>query len=122
MFAAATAATSSPRRSHSDRSGRRYCWIDPDAPVALLPDGWFEALRREPRIDRSEDAAREDRSSSTAYGEAALRRELERLLRAREGVRNQTLNLVVFRLAQLAALSARGRAPTSKPRRTRPRS
>ena len=40
---------------------------------------------------------------STAYGRAAMRNELERALGAQEGERNETLNLAVFRLAQLAA-------------------
>jgi hypothetical protein len=40
---------------------------------------------------------------TTAYGRAALYGELERLLRASKGERNDTLNLAVFRLAQLVA-------------------
>ena len=85
------------------RTGRRYRWIDPDVSVAMLPAAWLEALRPRntdllPPVPRGLAP-----SQSTAYGEAALRGELERLLRTREGERNESLNLVVFRLAQLAA-------------------
>jgi Bifunctional DNA primase/polymerase, N-terminal len=81
-------------------SGRRYRWFDPERPVAALPARWLEALWR-PRPRPVALPALSGRSS--AYGRAALRDELERLLRAPEGERNNTLNLAVFRLAQLAA-------------------
>jgi hypothetical protein len=81
-------------------SGRRYRWFDPERPVAALPAGWLQALQR-PKARPATAPTLTGRS--TAYGRAALRSELERLLAAREGERNETLNLAVFRLAQLAA-------------------
>lgn len=81
-------------------SGRRYRWFDPEQPVSPLPATWLRALQR-PRLRQVSSPTLTGRSS--AYGRAALQSELERLLRAREGERNNQLNLGVFRLAQLAA-------------------
>jgi Bifunctional DNA primase/polymerase, N-terminal len=81
-------------------SGRRYSWLDPERPVVALPASWLEALARPP--SRPAIAPRVTGRSS-AYGRAAMQSELERLLRTQEGERNETLNLCVFRLAQLAA-------------------
>lgn len=81
-------------------SGRRYAWVEPDRPVASLPASWLRALAR-PETRPALAPRRTGRSS--AYGRAAMQAELERLLRAREGERNEQLNLCVFRLAQLAA-------------------
>jgi Bifunctional DNA primase/polymerase, N-terminal len=81
-------------------SGRRYAWADPQQPVAALPAMWLLALcRPKPRPA----VAPVLKGRSTAYGRAAMRSEFERLLRAGEGERNETLNLAVFRLSQLAA-------------------
>lgn len=81
-------------------SGRRYRWLEPEAPLAGLPAHWLRALSR-PKT-RPASAPRLT-GRSTAYGRAAMQSELELLLRAQEGERNETLNLAVFRLAQLAA-------------------
>jgi hypothetical protein len=81
-------------------SGRRYRWLNLETPVAGLPAIWLRALCR-PRT-RPAIAPRATGRSS-AYGRAAMQAELELLLRAREGERNETLNLAVYRLAQLAA-------------------
>jgi hypothetical protein len=81
-------------------SGRRYRWFDPERPVADLPATWLEALRRPaPRAAIAPTLT----GRSSAYGRTALQGELEGLLRARTGERNNALNLAVFRLAQLAA-------------------
>jgi Bifunctional DNA primase/polymerase, N-terminal len=81
-------------------SGRRYAWVDPEQPLAGLPAVWLRALHR-PKTRPAVAPILNGRSS--AYGRAAMQSELELLLRAREGERNETLNLAVFRLAQLAA-------------------
>jgi Bifunctional DNA primase/polymerase, N-terminal len=82
------------------RSGRRYTWINPDVPIALLPEHWLELLRRDAR--QPAPLAFELPSRSSAYGSAALASELERLYRVRH-TRNERLNESVFRLAQLVA-------------------
>ena len=100
---AGLAATSSPRRA-CHASGRRYSWLDERQP-APLPASWRERLTaivvttgRPSFVHTLERFERE-----TAYGRAALDSELERLLRVREGKRNERLHLAVFRLAQLVA-------------------
>jgi Bifunctional DNA primase/polymerase, N-terminal len=85
-------------------SGRRYGWANERA-IAPLPESWLERLTRArvggPRA--VETVHMLDLDSETPYGRRALERELERLYRARDGERNEVLNLVVFRLAQLVA-------------------
>jgi hypothetical protein len=81
-------------------SGSVYRWRDPEAPVSKLPAAYLEALRRRPVAALP---VANSNGRTTAYGSAALRGELERLLRATEGNRNEHLNLTVFRLAQLVA-------------------
>jgi hypothetical protein len=46
------------------------------------------------------------RTTPSAYGRAALRRELERLSQATEGTRNHSLNKAAFALGQLVATGA----------------
>jgi Bifunctional DNA primase/polymerase, N-terminal len=78
-------------------SGRRYEWVDTRPPVPL-PASWRQpltAITYVPTVERSNSGA------ETGYGRAALGRELERLLRATPGQRNEALNLATFRLAQL---------------------
>jgi hypothetical protein len=79
-------------------SGRRYRWLD-ERPPAPLPEGWREPLT----TIVGQQGAVVALDCETGYGRAALAGELERLLRAKPGVRNETLNAVVFRLAQLVA-------------------
>jgi hypothetical protein len=81
-------------------SGPPYAWIDPERPVSDLPAAYLGALTR-PESSPSRAAA--TRGPTTAYGRAALHGELERLLRAPVGDRNNALNVAVFRLAQLVA-------------------
>ena len=82
------------------RAGPSTAGSTPEAPVSNLPAAFLEALTRRPVP--AVPAAMSTRRT-TAYGAAALRSELERLLRAPEGNRNEHLNLSVFRLAQLVA-------------------
>ncbi len=81
-------------------SGRRYEWIDERPPVPL-PATWREPLTA--ITYTSAGLATADAKTETAYGSVALTSELERLLRAQPGQRNEMLNASVFRLAQLAA-------------------
>jgi hypothetical protein len=88
-------------------SGRRYAWTD-DRPPAELPAGWLERLTTKhpcvrPRTSAPAPAPRAVAATNSSYGRAALRSELERLLRAPEGDRNEQLNRSVFRLGQLVA-------------------
>lgn len=85
-------------------SGHRYEWID-DRPPALLPDGWvgpLTAITRVPLADQNGFDA-QNGFDQTGYGLRALESELERLLRAPSGRRNEELNRSTFRLAQLVA-------------------
>ena len=89
-----------PPSQHAN--GHRYAWVDAEHPIRDLPDTYRALLVSRPRSSPGEMKALPV-LTSTAYGEAALRGELGRLLCAREGERNATLNLCVFRLAQLVA-------------------
>jgi hypothetical protein len=81
-------------------SGRRYHWIDPEAPIAPLPEAWLERLLELPRLEPPEPIPEGD---STRYGRVALEAELAKLRAAPVGRRNEALNLCVFKLAQLVA-------------------
>jgi hypothetical protein len=82
-------------------SGVRYQWLDPVRPIEPLPLPWLERLLELPRLPEGRSSI--GSGSSTSYGLVALEGELAKLRFAREGARNNTLNTVVFRLAQLAA-------------------
>jgi Bifunctional DNA primase/polymerase, N-terminal len=60
-------------------SGRRYAWIDPEAPIAELPQPWLERLLALPRLPDPEPV---HGAETSAYGTAVLRRELELLAQA----------------------------------------
>jgi Bifunctional DNA primase/polymerase, N-terminal len=83
-------------------SSERYRWIIQDE---LGPDpSWLIELigpRRERTVNSSKDL-----TVSSAYGQAALRRELERLAQAQNGTRNDQLNKAAFSLGQLIASGA----------------
>jgi hypothetical protein len=82
-------------------SGGRYARLGPAAP-APLPEAWLERLRR-PAAPNAATPTEPALAETSPYGRAALRGESDRLLRAQCGARNDTLNLVTFRLAQLVA-------------------
>jgi Bifunctional DNA primase/polymerase, N-terminal len=82
-------------------SGRRYEWANED-PIAELPQSWLAPLTVFTPAPRPQNRF-EDSSTETGYGRQALESELEVLLRAQPGERNETLNRSVFRLAQLVA-------------------
>jgi hypothetical protein len=77
-----------------------YRWLN-RLPVAKLPQPWTELLRGPDRVDQPAPVRFADRE--TAYGTAALDAELERVRRATEGARNQTLNASAFAIGQLEA-------------------
>jgi hypothetical protein len=84
-------------------SGTAYEWLD-DRPPVPLPTSWLRQLASQsapPRPLAATHALGLD--TETAYGRAALAGELVRLFRAPSGRRNETLNTVVFKLAQLVA-------------------
>jgi hypothetical protein len=87
-------------------SGRRYEWAN-EGPIADLPASWLKPLTVRD-VSRTASDSVEARilrgpSTETGYGRAALESELEVLLRAQPGERNEQLNRSVFRLAQLVA-------------------
>lgn len=84
-----------PSRHHE--SGRVYRWIN-SRPPAPLPASWRDPLTA---ITYTPTTATVDGTTETGYGRAALGRELERLLRALPGQRNEALHLAAFRLGQL---------------------
>jgi hypothetical protein len=85
-------------------SGRRYEWANED-PIAELPESWLRPLTTiVMTVPETVSDQRFDRiGAETGYGRRALESELEVLLRAQPGERNEALNRSVFRLAQLVA-------------------
>jgi hypothetical protein len=80
-------------------SGRRYSWLDESTPIAAAPI-W---LCEPPRPELSGTSAAIPANKSTAYGIAALRAEIDILLRTPVGRRNDQLNRAAFRVGQLIA-------------------
>ena len=86
-------------------SGPRYRWYTPllgaaAAPLPQLPETLAERLQPAPQRNPSTSLGAVD---SGRYAQVALAGELDRLHRAREGERNDTLNRAAFRCYQLAA-------------------
>lgn len=82
-------------------SGQRYAWLLPpwEVPPASAP-AWLLDLLDPPPPPRRAPLPVPDLGD--AYGEAALRRAVERVGSAPEGERNRTLNAEAFGLGQLA--------------------
>lgn len=78
-----------------------YTWVDPTVPLAPAPVWTYESHRTE-RRERVVTVATAYRGPS-AYGTAALERELATLADAPHGARNQTINAVSFAIGQLVA-------------------
>jgi hypothetical protein len=83
-------------------SGVRYRWIIHDR-LSPAPSWLVELVG--PRRERTVNSSKE-LTVTTAYGQAALRRELERLSQAENGTRNDQLNRAAFSLGQLVASGA----------------
>jgi Bifunctional DNA primase/polymerase, N-terminal len=83
-------------------SGGRYVWAN-ENPIAGLPESWLAPLTAITTIPAKSEYRFQIRSTETSYGRRALESELEVLLRAQPGERNEALNRSVFRLAQLVA-------------------
>lgn len=86
-------------------AGRRYAVLL-DLPVAPLP-GWLTALLRATEPPPETSPARYDHlidavQQRSRYAATALRGELERVLAAAPGTRNDTLNSAAYSLGQLA--------------------
>jgi hypothetical protein len=79
---------------------RQYKWFNPTDAIASAPSWLLELLerRRDPSARASEVPVG---PRTSAYGRAALRREIESLSRARPGTRNDHLNRSAFALGQL---------------------
>jgi Bifunctional DNA primase/polymerase, N-terminal len=80
-------------------SGARYRWIIHDG-LGRAPSWLVDLLR--PERERAINSPQELRVG-TAYGQAVLRRELERLSQAQDGTRNHSLNVAAFKLGRLVA-------------------
>ena len=89
-------------------SGARYEWLDERTPIAPAPDWLREPLRAEPCLAAPATRATE----STPYGLAALRSEIDILLRTPVGRRNDQLNRSAFALGQLVAGGELAETPT----------
>lgn len=97
-FRGASSYVVAPPSIHPDGHSS-YTWVNSD-PAALVPaPSWLVELlqpRREATVTSCKNFPVGPRSS--AYGRAALRRELERLSRAEVGTRNHELNRAAFAL------------------------
>lgn len=80
-------------------SGNRYEWLDESVPTAAAP-AW---LRQRERPEPVEVPLGTASTESSPYGLAALRSEIEILLRTPVGRRNNQLNRSAFAIAQLVA-------------------
>jgi putative DNA primase/helicase len=78
-------------------SGVRYQWLDPERPIEPLPLPWVERLLLPKPVELGVEAVA--CTESSAYGRAALRRELATLAQVQPGNRNNALNCSVYALA-----------------------
>jgi hypothetical protein len=79
---------------------RQYKWFNPTDAIVPAPSWLLDLLQRTRELPvRAADFPVGPRT--TAYGRAALRRELESLSRAQPGTRNDHLNRAAFALGQL---------------------
>ncbi len=82
-------------------AGRAYSALVDVEPMPL--PGWLTERLTEADPPTDHAASRAVAGNPSAYAAAALRGELDRVLRAQEGSRNQTLNAAAFSLGQLVA-------------------
>jgi hypothetical protein len=84
---------------------RQYKWFNSSEPLRALPTWLLDLLQRTRELPvRVADLPVGPRT--TAYGRAALRREIESLSRALPGTRNDRLNKAAFALGQLVGAGA----------------
>lgn len=81
-------------------SGNRYEWLDESVEITQAPD-WLQDRRRPHPVGAGAPVV--PATESTAYGLAALRPEIDILLRTPVGRRNDQLNRSAFALGQLVA-------------------
>ncbi|MBI5034073.1 MAG: bifunctional DNA primase/polymerase [Chloroflexi bacterium] len=91
------------------KSGKRYTWLNEDAPIAAIPPWLMSLICREPNASSSPNPHTSERDPR-AYAEAALPDELQQLARATKGHRNDQLNKSAFVLGQLIAAGLLNRA------------
>lgn len=84
-------------------TGARYTWEDWSHPIVEMPGWLLELTRASDPTPQGEIRPLKVAGEATPYGKAAMDAELERLMYATEGNRNDTLNLVAFRLGQLVS-------------------
>lgn len=87
-------------------SGQRYEWLDPDAPIAPLPDWIRAALTFEPAAPAptpARVAPPSDSTGITAYARKALDGQAADVASTGEGGRNHRLNQAAFRMGHLVA-------------------
>ena len=90
------------------KSGKTYSWVDPNAPIAELPD-WLLTLM----VGENREAKSKEPASPLGYGpyiERAISGELDKLARAVEGSRNDQLNRSAFALGRFIGAGAVDRA------------
>lgn len=83
-----------------------YKWATSStAPIAAMPEQYVGALAKRPKADAEVVPLTGVFSfqKGTPYGESALEREVGRVVTAREGERNETLNSAAFSIGQLVA-------------------
>jgi hypothetical protein len=86
-------------------------WINPFLEdLGPAPAWWLEFLAPERVINNSHVRVT---TTPSAYGRAALRRELARLSQATEGTRNDSLNKAAFALGQLVGIGGLDEAETA---------
>ncbi len=93
-------------------NGNAYEWVDPSAPVALIPGWLFELLESR---GQKPDTARNEFSTTIQgdlvkppmrYAERGLENEIQNVLKAGEGNRNNALNTAAFSLGTLIGSGA----------------
>jgi hypothetical protein len=91
------------------RSGTTYTWMPGWAPEhqPILPaPAWLLDLLRQPERAAHPAAVNRNLDAASAYGRAALEREVGRVMMAAVGERNHTLNKAAYNLGQLVAAGA----------------
>lgn len=81
--------------------GGRYRVLRHGGLLPPLPPGIQPAVARSRAQERTDSAPLSNQHAQSAWGRAALDGELTRLAKAHEGIRNDTLNRVAFRLGQV---------------------
>lgn len=87
-------------------SGQQYRWIDPDARIEDAPTWLMDLICGKPVQQVQAHTKMPSGNGHSAYAEAAMRGEVEKLAHAVEGSRNDQANLSAFALGQLVGAGA----------------